>query len=285
MKKKISAICLSIVLSLSIVTILSSCSSKTQPVNAEITDIETSVSSDSEIVTVKESPDKYTWYIKNYVGKNCASFGYTSIGGNRFDEYGKATVKLIYTTTDGTYIDASSNDILKEYYITAQSIPANSELKLTFKKDSEGIEYDNRIETQSYEEIVLKVQKVGNSKKDTTKLIEIKPSPDKYHWYVANYVGRNLANCGYTSLSGELREEYGESDIKFIIVSSDGAFVDPEDTEALKNYVVTGQSIAPNTEIRLTFYKDSNGVEHDYLIESQNIEEIELTVKPLAASN
>ena len=36
-------------------------------------------------VTIKTSPDKYTWYIKDYVGKNVASFGYTSMGGHRMD--------------------------------------------------------------------------------------------------------------------------------------------------------------------------------------------------------
>ncbi len=36
-----------------------------------------------ESITIKDSPDKYTWYIKNYVGKNCASIGYTSMGGDR----------------------------------------------------------------------------------------------------------------------------------------------------------------------------------------------------------
>ena len=41
-----------------------------------------------ESITIKNSPDKYTWYIKNYVGKNCASIGYTSMGGDRMDHYG-----------------------------------------------------------------------------------------------------------------------------------------------------------------------------------------------------
>ncbi len=30
-------------------------------------------------VSIKTSPDKYTWYIKDYVGKNCATLGYTSM--------------------------------------------------------------------------------------------------------------------------------------------------------------------------------------------------------------
>ena len=36
-----------------------------------------------EQIIIKESPDKYTWYIKDYVGKDCASFGYTSISDRR----------------------------------------------------------------------------------------------------------------------------------------------------------------------------------------------------------
>ena len=76
--------------------------------------------------------------------------------------------------------------------------------------------------------------------------------------------------------------QYGEGLIKINIVANDGTFVDPEDTESLKNYVVTGQSVAPNTELKLVFDKDSDGVEYSNLVESQNIEEIELYVKRLA---
>ncbi len=281
MKKKILAICLSIILVVGIFTIFSSCSNDNQFTDTDFNNPTISDNSESEMVTVKVSPDKYTWYIKNYVGKNCASLGYTSMSIDRFDRYGEGLLELIFVTAEGTYIDIESDDDLKGYYVTAQSIPVNSELKLTFQKDSEGVEYDSLIANQSYEEIVLFVQKVGSLEKNDTKLIEIKPSLDKYTRYVANYVGRNLADCGYTSMGGELRHAYGEGNIKFIIVSNDGTYIDPEDTETLKNYVVIGQSIAPNTEIRLTFDKDSNGIEYDSLVESQNIDEIELTVKPI----
>ena len=43
----------------------------------------------NESITIKNSPDKYTWYIKNYVGKNCASIGYTSMGGDRMQKNGR----------------------------------------------------------------------------------------------------------------------------------------------------------------------------------------------------
>ena len=45
-------------------------------------------------------------------------------------------------------------------------------------------------------------------------------------------------------------DHYGAGYIKFVIVSDDGSFIDPEDTELLKNYVITGQSVSPNTELK-----------------------------------
>ena len=232
-------------------------------------------------IAINTSPDKYTWYIKNYVGKNCASIGYTVMSGKRMDRYGEGLVELVFVTTDGSYVDVESEDILKEYSVVKQNISPNTVLKLVFDKDSEGNEYDNLVASQSYEEIVLCVRKNNAKEQKPIDLTEIKPSPDKYTCFIADYVGRNLTSCGYTSMGGDLMHKYGEGIIELIIVADDGSFVDPEDTESLKNYVVTGQSIAPNTELKLTFDKDSDGVEYDNLVESQNIEEIELYVKRL----
>lgn len=236
-------------------------------------------------IAINTSPDKYTWYIKNYVGKNCASIGYTAMSGKRMDKYGEGLVELVFVCPDGSYVDVESEDVLKEYSVVKQNIAPNSVLKLVFDKDSEGNEYDNLVASQSYEEIVLCVKKNSEKEQKAITLTEIKPSPDKYTWYIADYVGRNLASCGYTSMGGDLMHKYGEGLIKLVIVADDGSYVDPEDTEALKNYVVTGQSIAPNTELKLTFDKDSDGVEYDNLVESQNIEEIELTVKRLSTDS
>lgn len=232
-------------------------------------------------VTIKNSPDKYTWYIKNYVGKNCASIGYTSLGGDRMDEYGNGYIKLVLVTPDGASIDIETNDDLKQYVVTGQSLAPNTELKYVFDTDSDGNEYDSLVSWQNYEEIVLCVKKVGTHEETTLGLTAIDPSPDKYTWYIRDYVGRNLASCGYLSLGGDFRDKYGGGSIKFVIVPSDGTFIDPEDTELLKSYVVTGQSIAPNTEMTYTFSTDSEGNEYDNLVNSQNIKEIELTVKPI----
>lgn len=235
-------------------------------------------------IVINTSPDQYTWYIKNYVGKNCASIGYTAMSGKRMDSYGKGLVELVFVSPDGSYVDVESEDILKEYSVVKQNIAPNTVLKLVFDKDSEGNEYDNLVASQSYEEIVLCVKKNSAKEQKAVDFTAIKPSPDKYTWYIADYVGRNLASCGYTSMGGDLMHKYGEGLVKLVIVADDGSYVDPEDAESLKSYVVTGQSIAPNTELKLIFDKDSDGVEYDNLVESQNIEEIELTVKRLTSS-
>ena len=54
-----------------------------------------------EEVTIKTSPDKYTWYVKDYVGKNLASFGYTSLGGDRMDHYGEGYIELALINQSG----------------------------------------------------------------------------------------------------------------------------------------------------------------------------------------
>ena len=238
----------------------------------------------TESVTVKQSPDKYTWYIKNYVGKNCASFGYTSMGGDRMDHYGAGYIELVLVTPDGAYIDIETDDDLKQYVVTAQSIAPNTELKYTFEVDEEGNEYENLVSWQNYEEIVLCVKKVGSSEETSLGLTEIYPSPDKYTWYIRDYTGRNLASCGYLSMGGKRMDHYGAGYIRFVITSDDGTFIDPQDTELLKNYVITGQSVAPNTELTYVFETDSDGNEYENLVRSQNLEEIELTVKPVGSN-
>ena len=99
--------------------------------------------STSANVTIKTSTDKYTHYVKNYVGKNLATIGYTSWGGERFDKYGEGLLRIIPVTKSGEYIDIEDEEALQEYVVTDQSYAPNTEIKLTFDKDSDGEEYDN----------------------------------------------------------------------------------------------------------------------------------------------
>ena len=112
--------------------------------------------------TTKTSPDKYTWYIKDYVGRNAASFGYTSIGGNHMDQYGEGLFKIVFVNEDGFYIDISKEE-LKKYRVVKQNIEPNTEMKYTFEKDDDGEEYDSLVDSQNIEEIELYVTQVKNN--------------------------------------------------------------------------------------------------------------------------
>ena len=241
-------------------------------------------------VEVKASPDKYTWYIKDYVGMNAASVGYTALDGSRRDAYGAGNIKIVYLTEDGTYLDydlkseeedGSETDaeaMLKDYMVTAQNIAPNSEMKYTFMLDENGEEYDALVDGQSYDEIVLAVAPVGG-RGSSVRPTEIQAAPDKYTRYVKDYVGRNLATCGYLSLGGTYNDHYGQGYIQFDITADDGSYVDINDEASLRSYKVTGQSVAPNSEISFTFMTDpTTGEEYSNLVESQSVESINLTV-------
>ena len=116
------------------------------------------------------------------------------------------------------------------------------------------------------------------SKGSEETFVEIKESPDKYTWYIKNYVGRNCASFGDVYYDEYRYEEYGEGRVKFVFIADDNSFVDPADKDSLKNYVVTAQSVAPNTELKYVFAKWSDESESS-VVEKQNIEEIELYVK------
>lgn len=234
--------------------------------------------------TINASPDKYTWYIQDYVGRNAAGFGYTSLGGDRMDHYGAGYLELIFLTEDGAWIDISDEEQLKQYVVTGQNIEPNTELKLTFEKDSDGEEYSNLVDHQSIESIDLTVRRIDGTmlgEPVTTDLVPINPSPDKYTWYIRNYVGKNVASCGYTSLGGNRMDEYGAGYIRLNLIADDGAYIDPEDKEQLRQYVVAGQDIAPNTEMKFVFLKDSDGEEYSNLIDTQSFEAITLYVHRL----
>lgn len=227
--------------------------------------------------TIKASPDKYTAYINDYVGRNCASFGYYSIGGDRNDYVGNGYIELIFVTEDGSYIDISNDEELKEYVVVAQSLEPNTEVKYVYDVDSEGKEYDNLIIWQSVEEIVLQVKPVGEKSSFVSDLTPIAVSPDKHTAYVKDYLGRNLCSCGYVSLGGDFRDSYGAGTVKLVLVSSDGTYIDFKDEEVIKQYVVVKQSVEPNTEIKYGFQTDSTG-EETYTVSSQTCQQIDLYV-------
>ena len=79
-------------------------------------------------------------------------------------------------------------------------------------------------------------------------------------------------------MAGDYRDYYGKGNVKLELVSDDGSYIDPSDIEMMSQYVVTGQSIEPNTEISMTFGTDSEGKEYDSLVATQSVQSITLNV-------
>ncbi|NMD37174.1 MAG: leucine-rich repeat domain-containing protein, partial [Christensenellaceae bacterium] len=231
---------------------------------------------------VKASPDKYTWYIQDYVGRNAASFGYTS-GADRLDDYGKGYIKFVFVAADGMFIDIEDEKMLQQYIVTGQNITLNTEMKYEFLKNSFGEEYSSLIAFQSIDQIDLTVRRIdGVMAGDSIvfELIPITQSPDKYTQYIRNYIGKNAASFGYASDGGR-RDDYGKGSIRINFIADDGSYIDPEDIDILKKYVVIAQDIQPNTEMKLTFLKNSKGKEYSSLIDSMSYESITLYVHKL----
>lgn len=70
--------------------------------------------------------------------------------------------KLNFIADDGAYLDPENFDLLKQYVVTRQDVKPNTEIRLTFMKDSKGNEYSNLVQSQSYESITLYVHKLKN---------------------------------------------------------------------------------------------------------------------------
>lgn len=117
--------------------------------------------------------------------------------------------------------------------------------------------------------------------KKTYDNFSLKPSPDKYTFYIQDYVGKNVRSIGYISLGGDCRDRYGDATVLLNLVADDGSYIDVQDETILQQYMVTGQNVAPNSEMKLTYDVDSNGKEYSNLIDTQTYDAITLTVKPV----
>lgn len=206
---------------------------------------------------------------------NLANTGYVSLAEDLRDSYGAANFKLVPVCVDGTYVDVSDPDALKEFSVIEQNIKPNTEITLVFDLDEEGEEYENLVSCSSIDEIVLLVKKVNGSEQKAfdIPMTEITSCPDAKTRYAKDYVGRNLALAGYISMAGDLRDYYGKGNVKLVPVSDDGSFVDVSDADSMSQYYVVSQSVQPNTKIAFSFDK-----EYDDLVTSQSVEHIELRV-------
>lgn len=237
----------------------------------------------TQTVQIKKSTDKHIHYVKNYVGMNAANVGYMAMDGRRRDDYGNGILTvIIFVTPDGTHIDSSDSKskLLRKYRVTGQNVAPNTKIKTTFDTDSSGKEYDDSPAWNSITEIVLAVDEVGKDA-GSVGLTKIKSSPNNKAVYIRDYVGRNLADCGYYAMNGKLMDDYG-CYVQLDVNTSDGSYVDISDKNSLSQYKVTGQSVEPNTELTFEFEKDKDGKEYTNLPTNQSINSITLDVEKIS---
>lgn len=286
MNKTLVIICLASSLALAI----SGCSAPAQT-GSTVAQNEAQKTESSAPIKIKSSDDPHIQYVKNYVGMNARQVGYTALDAMRHDRYGDGTLKIVFVTPDGSHIDLGSDENdwddsdLQDWKVVSQNLKPNTEFTYTFTSDSDGEDSDGEdtslVSTQTVDEIVLSLAKVGSTTNKSANLTKINPATDKYTYFIKDYVGRNLADCGYLSLANTFNDSYGPTYIKFDIVSEDGAYIDPTDSSALASYVVVSQNVAPNSEIKLVYSTDSNGEESSNLVSSKSIDSVALTVKKI----
>lgn len=222
----------------------------------------------------------YTYPIRNYIGKNAASVGKMR-GESLVEEYGSGYVRIVFVTEDGMILVGDDN-LKKGYIIVGQSIAAGSPITVVHKRDSKGRPYSYSVDFQSYEELILYAAPVGNTTYHP-KAIDLNPTLDRHCFFIRDYSGRNAASFG--RYYGDTRvDEYGAGKLRITFTCEDGSFVDASTEDSLKGYMVISQDIEVNTELKIDYTTDSKGNEFDYSIRSQNLEEINLTVRKIDKS-
>ena len=134
---------------------------------------------------------------------------------------------------------------------------------------------------QSYEEIILQVEQIEDSHNDIISFTPIKPTSDINTYYIRDYIGRNAASFGDISGGGRV-DRYGDARVKFIYTSDDGRYIDPGDLSLLREYIIVGQDISPNTELKLEYDNYKDGSTTFRILRNQSFDEINLNVRRLS---
>lgn len=115
------------------------------------------------INSIKPTLDRHKYHIRDYVGRNAASFGKMSVYNHRIDEYGEGEIQISFSAEDSSFVDDSDLNDLKQYIVTGQDIKVNTELDISYDIDTYGNEYDSLVKSQSIEVITLTVKKLDES--------------------------------------------------------------------------------------------------------------------------
>ena len=120
---------------------------QTQPKTMEVDEAQ-------KAIKVREDLDKYTRYLRNYVGMNLANVGKESTNSSDVQ------------TDDGEFVDVSSMEVRKGYYVVSQDPAPDTEVKFTYEVGSDGKE-------------VYKTKTVNNVKLHVAKVPGYNPSASK----------------------------------------------------------------------------------------------------------
>lgn len=120
----------------------------------------------------------------------------------------------------------------------------------------------------------------------TYKREQQKSSDDKHLLYLKDYKGLKGGQIGEWR-SGECYDDYSYSyyhsmSLRIVFRAEDGTTITKHNCD---NYIVKSQSVKPNTPIKLTFDKDSNGQEEDSQIDNSSLKEVDLEMVKLDPNN
>ena len=231
-----------------------------------------------ENALTNEKEGIFSYQIRNYIGKNAASIGKQTTD-YLVDEYGDGELRIVFVTENGLLI-CNNDEMKKKYVVVAQNLPEGTNLTVVNERSDDGEIYSSLVSYQSYDEIMLYVAPL-NDNSFKPKPIDIKPTLDRHIYHIRDYVGRNAASFGKKDVYDHRIDEYGYGEVQFSFAAEDSSFVDDSDLNVLKQYIVTNQDIAVNTDLAISYETDRYGNEYDSLVKSQNIEIITLTVKKL----
>lgn len=136
------------------------------PINSEIP-------SKQKINEIKASSDRYTYFVRDYVGRNAASIG-REYGINRIDEYGHGDIVLHFTTSEGEYIETDDIYKLRQYVVIGQDIVYNSPITYKYNSYSSWEESDS-VDDQNISEINLIVRRLEDEVIE--RMPQITPTP------------------------------------------------------------------------------------------------------------
>ena len=110
-----------------------------------------------------------------------------------------------------------------------------------------------------------------------------KVSSDPHVAYIKNYKGQNAAALGYVAANTFRMEKLGAIYLRLVYVDPSGVFVDPQNEEQLKGYVVFDQNLPANTQVDIEFKQDKEGNELETIPRWQSHEQVVLAVKAVGS--